>query len=309
MAMHFKRFLGIFVVCFLTFSESTVPSGCSYDSTDSVGIYTCDFSQLGFPLVYYGFSPAPQRLKLKNINGNLPGSGTFSGFSSYSSASFDTNYASSLELECITSAAASLTITGTTFSGMGYVQQLKIKNCYTSSFPTSVFSNIIEVDSLIITGGTAAGLASDSFTGLSIKNLSVPNSQSLFEMSNTVLPGGTLPANLLSGFTDVKQIVLDNVGLTSISASDLSSNTMLTYLSLKHNSFTTIPSDLFTGLDGLNLLDVTGIDWDCSCDNLWFLEYAITNGIEITEGVICNTPTSYLVKPSKNGVSDACQFS
>ncbi|KAJ8320123.1 hypothetical protein KUTeg_001710 [Tegillarca granosa] len=288
------RFYVVALAIVIQYVQCTAPTGCTYDSSDSVGIYTCDFTAITLPLTYSGFSPAPQRLVINKIDGSLGSGSTFSGFSSFSSASLDKNYIASLDLQCSTSATVSLTIAAGTFTDMSYVQKLTITNCRISNLPADVFLDFGQLDTLIITGGQIDAMDAGAFNNIDIGKLDlIPQAAGLLELSNLVMPSTTLTTGIFTSLVNVSHIKLDNIGLTAVVAADFSSNTGLHTLTVSNNAITTIPTGFFTGLDGIAIVDFSGTSWDCSCTNLWFLTFADTNGIEIQGGANCGSPSSH----------------
>lgn len=295
---------GLYVVVLMIliqYGQSTAPTGCTFDSSDSVGIYTCDYTAVTLPLAYSGFSPAPQRLVINKIEGTLGSGSTFSGFSSFSSASLDKNYIASLDLQCSTSAVVSLTIAAGTFTDMNWVQKLTITNCRIANLPADVFADFGQLDTLIITGGKIDAMDAGAFGNIDIGKLDlIPQAAGLLEFSNLEMPATTLTTGIFTSLVNVSHIKLDNIGLTAVVTTDFSSNTGLHTLTISNNAITTIPSGFFTGLDGIGIVDFSGTSWDCSCTNLWFLTFADTNGIEIQGGANCGTPSTHASKFSSS---------
>ncbi|XP_069119232.1 reticulon-4 receptor-like 2 isoform X2 [Argopecten irradians] len=281
-------------------SGQSFPTGCSYSSATGIpGIFTCDFASVTLPLAFADFSsPYPQRLVINNVDGQLPASSpsaTFSGFNSMSTANLDTNYPASLEIKCATN--GNLVLFAGTFSGLSYMQELKITNCVMSGgLPNNVFSDFVELDSLIIDGGSIASLNADSLSGLNITRLSIPNAIGMFAMINIALGTNTFPSGFFYPLSDVRSVVLDNLATSSaltLPIDTFTQNTKMETLSLSHNSLTSLPDNVLSTLDALSYLNLTGNNWECTCDNLWILNTIRTKAIDVLGGIVCSSPSDY----------------
>jgi len=91
----------------------------------------------------------------------------------------------------------------------------------------------------------------------------------------------------------VTSFSLQGLSLTSVHAALFANNTKLRYLSLGHNSFTTLDDNLLDGLDSLSELHLYNTLLDCSCTDLWFYPHADTTRMKIYGDVICNSPASW----------------
>jgi hypothetical protein len=278
----------------------TSPTGCTYVNNAGlgIGVYECDFNAITLPLAYSSFSsPKPQRLKIYNIHGHLPASSptaSFSGFSAFS-GSLDPDYAASLELRCAT--GGTLLLYAGTFTGMSYLQRLSIYNCaIQSGFPSSGFLAIGTLDYFLVYGGSLTTLATDAFAGLYIQKLSIPDAKGELAFVDVTMPSTTLPHGLFYSLTDIVSIRLDNIGLTAITSDVFSQNTLLEKISLTYNAFTEVPSTIFDGLTKLYSVDFMGTPWNCTCDNIWLVNYVNSSGIRLETGLTCTTPTLYASK-------------
>lgn len=267
------------------------PTGCSYDSSDSsTGLYTCVWGSYSAPLAFTGFTdPYPQRLRLTGVTGSM-GSNSFSGFSSFASNLLDLDYSASLEIVC--SSGGTLSLAASTFTDMGYLQELVIRNCDVQTLPTSVFQNLGTLDTLRVEGGSMAALTNNVLTGLTIERLDVPQPKGELVIKNSQVSGG-IPTGIFDGLTTTKSIILDNIGLTTVDNAYFSLTKAVTSLSLANSGITTVDYALISSLEGLTSLDLGGVLFDCTCDNLWILTYANTHSIELPSGILCNTPTDY----------------
>ncbi|OWF35450.1 uncharacterized protein LOC110442951 [Mizuhopecten yessoensis] len=286
----------------------TFPTGCAYDSTDaSVGVYNCDFTAITPPLAYSAFSsPYPQRLRIYKVSGTITSGGLFSGFSSFSTADFDSNYVASLEIECVSN--TDTTFEAGAFTDMGYLQGVTIKNCKIPTIAANAFSELNVLNYFRIEGGSIAALDSASFAGLNISKLSVPDPSGDFTIKNCATPG-TFPANMLDHLTVTKKFDFNNIGLTEVTTSTFSLNKAVTSIALSNNAITALADNVFSGLDGLSTVDMTGLQWACTCEALWFLETFTTAGIDIVGGPVCSTPTDYTDKRSTAYYSALCSTS
>ncbi|XP_069107248.1 leucine-rich repeat and immunoglobulin-like domain containing-NOGO receptor-interacting protein 4 [Argopecten irradians] len=283
----------------------TFPTGCAYDATDaSVGVYNCDYTALtSTPITYSSFaSPYPQRLRIYKVSGTIS-SALFSGFSSFTTSNFDTNYVASLEIECVSN--TDTTFNAGTFADMGYLQGVTIKNCKLVSIPASAFAEFGSLNYFRIEGGSIAALDTASFTGVNVSKLAVPDPSGDFTIKNCATPG-TFPANMLDHLTTTKKFDFNNAALTEITTTTFALNKAVTSIVISNNAITTLTDNVFEGLDGLSSVDMTGLQWGCTCEALWFLEKFSTAGIEIVGGPVCSTPTDYADKRSTNYYSASC---
>jgi hypothetical protein len=67
-------------------------------------------------------------------------------------------------------------------------------------------------------------------------------------------------------------------------------------ISLTYNAFTEVPSTIFDGLTKLYSVDFMGTPWNCTCDNIWLVNYVNSSGIRLETGLTCTTPTLYASK-------------
>lgn len=270
----------------------TYPAGCSYDATDaSVGVYKCDFTSVSKPIAYNNFSsPSPQRLEVYRVSGTVTSASLFSGFASFTSTSFDSNYVASLEIECASSTNTTFEVGA--FIGMGYLQGITVKNCKLTALAANVLSDFGTVDYFRIEGGSIAALEATSFAGLYVSKLSVPNPSGEFAITNCATPG-TFPSTTFDHLTNTKTFNFDNAALTEIAATTFYLNTAVNNIILSNNAITSLANNVLKGLGGLSTLDMTGLKWACSCESLWFLETFPADGINIRGGPVCDTPADY----------------
>lgn len=294
----------VYFVGFLTLltwqAQAAAPTGCTYSTdTGSRGLYTCDFAVMTLPATYSTFtSPIPQRLKIRNINGNLPVTSptkSFNGFNSYSTASHDSDYTAYLELECSTGSPTGQAIISTgTFLQMSYLEELHIRNCrLTNGLPEYVFSDIQSLNILTIEGGSIAATSANSMANFNITvSSTLSKSRGVLNFTNVGVTGGTFTAGFFFHLTTIDTIILDNNGLTSLEASTFSQNTKLRRLILRNNPLTSIPKNLFSGLDALTYVELSGLSLSCSCENVWFIKHFLDNNITVGDGAVCSMSTN-----------------
>ena len=80
---------------------------------------------------------------------------------------------------------------------------------------------------------------------------------------------------------------LQGAAVTSLTSDIFQYNTKLRYIDVSDNQFTSIPIGLFNGLDSLSDVHMYNIDWQCSCDNMWFVEHAVNNNITLFGEYMC----------------------
>ncbi|KAK3104388.1 hypothetical protein FSP39_000917 [Pinctada imbricata] len=287
----------LYFTCLLSFVDCAFyPTGCAYDiDSSAVGKYRCDYtlSLPNFPIRYTNFSePFPQRIVFYGISGTLPAYATFDAFDSFNYTYQSNDYKNSLELIC--SDGGSLQWGVGTFTWMTYLHEVTIKSCnLPSGLISSAFSDFGSLDHLILDGCTIPITATDTFSGLNITKMSdIPDPRGELTITNCDLSGGNFSNGFFDLLTEASALDLSNTGLTNLDVNMFAQMSKVKKINLAHNAFTTLPSNIFHNNTALAVLDLTGIAWDCSCDNLWFLDYASSNYIDIEGPIICNTPTA-----------------
>lgn len=270
-------------------SSTTAPSGCTYDtSTSSMGLYICDFASITLPLEYNNFSdPEPQRLVIHDVTGDISASQLFLGFSVFNYSAVNADYTNYLEIGC--KSGGSVQISNTTFTDLNFINEVKMTGCnFTSGIPSNAFSTFENLDSLTIEGGIISSTQSDTFSGLNITKLSsVPSPQGKLTIKNV-----KVGSNFSSGFFDplsmVSAIDISGCGITTVDSNTFLYNNKVTLLNLANNNFTTLPRTFLQNMTSLTEVDVSGIAWDCSCDNLWFLDHFSAYSMRIKGGILCS---------------------
>ncbi|VDI66219.1 Hypothetical predicted protein [Mytilus galloprovincialis] len=291
----------------INFSSSAHPTGCSYDGTlTSTGLYTCDLGSYTAPLAYSSFSsPLPQRLKITGVTGTF--TSQLSGFSSFSTGSFDANYPASLELECLSS--NSLTLSSVSFTDMGYLQEVKFSFCNIVSLTSGMLSPFGTLNSLRFEGGSIASYSNSFLTGLIVEPVtSTPEPKGELVIRDCTITPTSIPAGTFDVLTTVKSIRVENAGVTAVDSSLYNLAVAVDDVSLADNSITTLDSAVFSSLKGLSDINLDGIPYDCTCSSLVFLQSLSQNSIR-SAGPICNTPAAYQNKKATKYYADSCDLS
>lgn len=284
------------LLCILLCSFRSVlcaaPVGCALDDTASlIGRYDCDFNEITLPLTMTDFSsPDPQRIRIYNTSGTFP-SPSFAGFGSFNTGTLDTDYPASLEIECVN--GGTLTISAGTFDGMGYLQDFYITNCDITDLPTDVFADFGTLNYFKIEGGSIATTQSNSLNGMNILRSGSPTPLGEFVIYNVPITSGVLASGFLDPITTVSVLILENIGLSSIDVSTFSQNTIVRNLSIAGNELQEFPNNLFSGLDGLMFLNLKSNPLNCSCSDVWFLDYLADQDVKVVGAAVCEEPASY----------------
>nr|XP_011452533.2 uncharacterized protein LOC105345886 isoform X1 [Crassostrea gigas] len=270
-------------------SAAIYPSGCNYDSSSSMGLYTCDFASITLPLPYINFSnPEPQRLVIYDVTGDLSATQLVSGFSAFNYSAVNADYTNYLEIACKT--GGSLQISSTMFTDMNYINEFKMTGCnFTSGLPSSVFSTFVELDSLTIEGGIIASTQSDTFSGLNITKISgLPTPQGKLTIKNANV-GSNFSVGFFDSLSDLSAVDISGCGLNAIDPNMFLYNNKIRRLNLANNNFTTISSSFLKNMTSLTEVNVDGISFDCStCDNLWFLDHFSAFSMHIKGTFLCS---------------------
>lgn len=270
-------------------SAAIYPSGCNYDSSSSMGLYTCDFASITLPLPYINFSnPEPQRLVIYDVTGDLSATQLVSGFSAFNYSAVNADYTNYLEIACKT--GGSLQISSTMFTDMNYINEFKMTGCnFTSGLPSSAFSTFVELDSLTIEGGIIASTQSDTFSGLNITKISgLPTPQGKLTIKNANV-GSNFSVGFFDSLSDLSAVDISGCGLNAIDPNMFLYNNKIRRLNLANNNFTTISSSFLKNMTSLTEVNVDGISFDCStCDNLWFLDHFSAFSMHIKGTFLCS---------------------
>ncbi|XP_052820233.1 uncharacterized protein LOC128246066 [Mya arenaria] len=270
-------------------NAQTGPSGCTY----SDDVFTCDYSTMTSserPIDYSGFSIAPQTL-IVNINGFLPDSSdgrTFStGFSGIDTSGFDANLPAALTIDC--ERGGSAFISAGAIYDMDYVQRFTVRNCDIFNFASDTVDGFGQLDYFAIHGGSITSIDVGAFGGLSVEKLNqtFPRQHGHFEIQYSKFTSGSLTVGLLYDFAELNSVAIRGGNVSAISADTFRYNTKLTMIDISDNTFTSLPSSVFDGLDLLSDVKVYNIDWECTCDNLAWLAYTYAENITLFGDFAC----------------------
>lgn len=289
--MSLQFLVVVLAVCYRVYGN---PQGCSYDSTEL--LHTCNARAWSLPLVFGTFSPQPQRILLREVDGELPNGSpsgpTFSGFSSINTGTFDSNYAPELIIRCTSN--GQLIITQAAFTDMGWVEELTIEDCDILSLPVQVFKNFGNLNRFAIIGGSIDAMVGDSFTGMNVEKMStVPDPRGEFIIRNSRLVSGGFAFGALFSQANATRVIIENANLKSIQTDMFYALQKMTYLSLSNNPFTYLPTDLFKGINSLTTVNLYGISWACTCTNIWPPTWLGSNNITMNGDAVCGSPTAY----------------
>ncbi|XP_060075679.1 platelet glycoprotein V-like [Ylistrum balloti] len=277
----------------VTLTLAVDPQGCTYDSTTKE--YNCNARSWSLPLVYSDFDNVPQVLKLIEIDGALSytGPATFSGFENVNTALFDGNIVPALHLRCV--AGGSLIIYNGTFANMDWVNELRIFDCMILSIPDDVFSSFGTLNYFSIDGGSISNMGFNSFNGVNIERMnSVPEPLGLLAFRNTQITSGALPNGALYSLSNVSTIILDNTHMRVVQKDMFQASTKVSHISMKNNPFIALPADMFDKTTSLTTLEISGIDWVCTCPNLWIWTFLSSHNVSLFGDIVCASPTANL---------------
>nr|XP_011452538.2 leucine-rich repeat-containing protein 4C [Crassostrea gigas] len=289
--MSLRILVVVLAVCYSVYGN---PQGCSYDSTEL--LHTCNARAWSLPLAFGTFSPQPQRILLREVDGELPNGSpsgpTFSGFSSINTGTFDSNYAPELIIRCTSN--GQLIITQAAFTDMGWVEELTIEDCDILSLPVQVFQNFGNLNRFAIIGGSIDAMVGDSFTGMNVEKMTtVPDPRGEFIIRNSRLVSGGFAFGALFSQANATRVIIENANLKSIQTDMFYALQKMTYLSLSNNPYTYLPTDLFKGINSLTTVDLYGISWACTCTNIWPPTWLGSNNITMNGDAVCGSPTAY----------------
>lgn len=282
------------LVCILVIvGHDGAPTGCSYDSTEV--LYTCSARSWALPLAYSQFNNGePQRILLKDVTGTI-GSGTFSGFTSINTGSFDSRYVPSLHIMCF--AHSDVILSSAAFTDFSFIDEVKITDCGILSLPANVFSGFADVNLFHIIGGSITNMQADAFNGLNVKKMNQYASPlGEFGIINSQLSGSTMAAGALFSMAEMESLRLESAHMLVTQVDMFSALKKVKRITLNHNSFTKIQENVFSGLDALSHVEFHGISWYCTCGYLWFIDYAESNNITLSGDLVCTDPADVLSK-------------
>ncbi|XP_076451306.1 uncharacterized protein LOC143287247 [Babylonia areolata] len=279
----------------------TKPNGCTYSS----GVFTCDYRYV-LPLDANAFTPEPQRLVIEEVSGTFS-STDFVNFNNVNKSAFDINFPAELTIYCTTGGGGLLNLDSTSFTGMGFYNEIRIINCEFTAIAASAFANFGSVNHFSFEGGNMDGIDSDALLGLNvIKDLSLPSPKGSFALIDVDLVPGGLPAGFLSNMTQAHELTLTNSRLYTIDLDTFSAAATVKKFNLDNNPFTYLPDNLFSAAKGLGAVSMAGISWECTCNNLWFLKHFSDNDILFNSPATCTLPSSHFGATAYKYYSDIC---
>ncbi|XP_052820242.1 uncharacterized protein LOC128246074 [Mya arenaria] len=283
-----------FAICIIDGVDGTAPTHCSEEGDKE---YYCDYTAMTSssdrPIDYAGFGTVPQTLKI-DVSGFIPYFGDtqmFStSFANVDETTLDTNRPASLELYC--SLGANIFFEENAFDNMTYMQYFKIKDCTTLYVPARAFAGFVFLDSFIIEGGSIDDVDPSAMSGLDVKDLSasiheMPRNFGSFAIRYAKFVGQTIPPGLLYSWKYLNDAAIVGADVATMTADAFKYSARLKRIDISDNTFTSIPSGMFEGLDMLSEVTMNNIAWTCTCDDAWFVEYAETNNITIRSDLVC----------------------
>ncbi|KAK7490991.1 hypothetical protein BaRGS_00017863 [Batillaria attramentaria] len=212
--------------------------------------------------------------------------GVFTCDYSVNTSSFDINYPAELTIQCQTGGGGLMTLAADSFTNLGYYNNIRIINCEFTAMPASSFANFGTVNYFSLEGGNMDNVDKDALLGLNVqKDSALPTPLGEFAMIDVDLVPGGLPAVPLDMF---------------------STTTMVTKLTLDNNPFTYIPDNIFGSMPALGQVSMAGINWECTCNNLWWRDYVNSNGISFISPSTCTLPTSFYGQSTYSYYSRVC---
>ncbi|KAL8620322.1 hypothetical protein ACOMHN_059922 [Nucella lapillus] len=190
---------------------------------------------------------------------------------------------------------------------MAFYNEIRIVNCDFTTVAASAFTNLGSVNYFSLEGGAVNSMDAGAFLGLNvIKDTSLPTPKGAFEMIDVNVVSAGLPSGIFSNMTQAESITLSNCRLFTIDVDLFSTATMVSKVNLDNNAFTSIPDNVFSPLTGLGSVSMGGINWECTCNDLWFLTHFTDNTIQLTSPATCALPSFYYGKTVHTYYSEVC---
>jgi hypothetical protein len=82
--------------------------------------------------------------------------------------------------------------------------------------------------------------------------------------------------------------IFQSAGISYLSPNLLKENTLVRFVDLSDNVFTKLPSDFLFYQTALSEITLYNIDWDCTCDLLWWVEYSLSQNVTVIGDKMCN---------------------
>ncbi|XP_060573711.1 leucine-rich repeat transmembrane protein FLRT3-like isoform X2 [Ruditapes philippinarum] len=287
------RYVFVLILSVAYTQAQTGPNFCSYND----GVFECDYASMvstsDRPIDFNGFSQDPQQIEI-TVNGFLPYFGdtkVFTNFDSIDKTTFDNNYPSTLTIDC--GFGGSMFMTAGAFNNMSHVQYLKIRNCDTYYIPSQMFTELNNLDFFSFEGGSIDDIDPNGMFGLSVEKMTfdshtIPRNMGKFDLKYTPFSTKSVPPGLLFNWKNLSTVALVGADLETISADVFTFNSKLTHIDLSDNTFVSIPSGIFDNLNSLSGVDIYNIQWTCSCDNTWFVDYSAKNNISMSGDYMCS---------------------
>ncbi|XP_060075678.1 uncharacterized protein LOC132555344 [Ylistrum balloti] len=277
----------------LTHSKAADPIGCTYFASERK--YECSARTCSFPLDATTFDNVPQVLHVTDFSGELAASApvgpTFSNFLNIDTSGFDSRIVPSLVVRCYS--GGSIILTAGALSGMYYIKDFRIIDCNIYNIPDEMFADLVELNYLGIEGGAIHSFGFNSLTLLDLYAMDFTikgHSSGTLSIRNSNVVDGKLPNGVLYSVPNIKHVVLENANIDTLQSDMFQVTTKLLSLTISSNPLTTIPSGLFNSALGFVSLEAQRIAWDCSCSNLWFLDFAEVNNITLRGDYVCASP-------------------
>ena len=179
---------------------------------------------------------------------------------------------------------------------MSHVQELFIQNCDILALPDNLFTNLQTLNYLSITGGSIDDWGFDCFVGLNIYPMDIKNPKGALVVKDTKILSGYLPNGVLFALSNLVTIELDNANVAELQKDMFIALTKMKHIDISRNTYVTVPQGLYDGLNALGTVVANGISWNCSCEDLWFLEFFRSSNISLYSDVVCMLPTDYNCK-------------
>jgi len=108
-------------------------------------------------------------------------------------------------------------------------------------------------------------------------------------LSGARFTSGVVPPGFLYSWKNLTSVRFENTNISTITSDTFRYNTKLRLIDLSDNPLASIPSGLWSGLESLAEVTLYGIDWSCTCADLWFVEYARDNNVTMFGDLVCST--------------------
>lgn len=79
-----------------------------------------------------------------------------------------------------------------------------------------------------------------------------------------------------------------NAGISFLTSDLFKYNPHIRLLDLSDNLFSKIPAGCFDHQHGISELTLYNIEWECTCDNLWWIQHIVSGNITAHSDMMCN---------------------